>query len=149
VADHPRRSLRENLEALLARSGMPKRTFAQKAGISANTLYLILAGEDNKTRLDVVERIAAVFKVPTWRLLRPGVLEKEPGAPSDTAMDIAATFDALPAERQARAYALIVQLLEFQNEGRREDRPLPSEAPTPAPAPAPPPPGKSLARARP
>jgi transcriptional regulator with XRE-family HTH domain len=148
VTDQPRRSLRENLEALLADSGMPKRTFAQKAGISANTLYLILAGEDNKTRLDVVEKIAAVFKLPTWRLLRPRALDKEPGQPSDTAADIARMFDALPPERQPRAYALIVQLLEFQNEGRREDRRPPSEAPSPAPAPAPPL-EKRLARARP
>jgi len=133
VAD-PKETLRANLEVLMKRAGMTKRTLAQKAEISENTVYLIFRG-GNATGIDIVDRLAAVFKLPAWRLLRPGVLEKAPG-PSETATDLARMFDALPVERQPRAYALMVQLLEFQNEGRREDTPLPSEAPTPAPEPA-------------
>lgn len=143
----PRKVLWLNLEALMRRrwGEVNKRKLARSAEIGETTLKRVIAAGDS-VGLDVIGRLASVFRVPVWCLLKPGAFDQQDADFSDTAHEIGRMFDALPTERQPRAYALIVQLLEFQNEGRREDSVLPSEAPTPAPSPAPQ--GKHPAKAR-
>ncbi len=129
----PRETLWKNLVALMdARwGGVNKRALAQKAGIGEATVYLISSG-DNWISLSVLQKVAAVFKLPAWRLLKPNVLTANEHTISEVAVEIGEMFDKLPEARQLRAYALIVQLLEFSNE-THVDGP-PSEPPTPGPS---------------
>lgn len=143
VPTDPRQTLWENLELLMKRrwGEVNKSRLARDAEIGTTTLKRIVAADDS-VGLDVIRRLAGVFGVSVWRLLKPG-LEGEPRSHSETALEIASLFDRLPPARQARAYALIVQLLEFSNEGRRESDPDVPPSPEPARAPR-----KSPARAR-
>lgn len=144
VAADPRKTLWENLEALMERrwAGVNKSRLARDAEIGTTTLKRVVNSDDS-VGLDVIRRLAGVFGVPVWRLLKPGDDFPEQQA-SERAREIARLFDRLPAPRQARAYALIVQLLEFSTEGSREsDSPAegsressPAAAPSPEPAPA-------------
>ncbi len=123
--------------------GVNKRKLARDAKIGETTMKRIIAAEDS-VGLDVISRLARVFHVPVWCLLKANAFDEQEVALSDTAREIALSFDRLDPEKQPRAYALIVQLLEFGNEG--PGRGSPSETPTPAPAPVPR--GKSPAKGR-
>ncbi len=148
MATDPRKVLWQNLATLMtSRWGeVNKRRLAREAEIGETTMKRIVAADDS-IGLEVINRLARVFRVPVWCLLKAGAFgdQAEPHF-SDTALDIAQMFEDLPVARKPRAYALIVQLLEFQNEGPRQDNGPPSEGPTPGPAPIPQ--GKPRARDR-
>jgi len=124
VAADPRKTLRDNLEALMKRDwgAINKRLLAQKAQIAETTVQNILGGV-NRTRIDMVDRLAGVFKLPAWRLLKPDVLEADQERISDQAMEIGQLFDKLPGDRRPRAHTLIVQLLELRETGTSESTP--------------------------
>ena len=82
-----------------------KRLLAQKAQIAETTVQNILGGV-NQTRIDMVDRLAGVFKLPAWRLLKPDVLEADQERISDEAMEIGQLFDKLPGDRRPRAHTL-------------------------------------------
>ncbi len=108
---------RENLTRLSA-----------KAKIGEASVHRMKAAKTS-IGLDQLIAVGKVFKRAPWQLLdpRPGML-----AFSDEAAKIAALFDSLDEDKQAAAYALILQILDF---GRIV--PTPPGSPTLAPAPSP------------
>ena len=103
--------------------GVNKRRLARSAEIGETTLKRVVESDDS-VGLEVIKSLAGVFRVPVWRLLKPGIFETGDRELSDEAVDLGQLFDRLPAARQPRAYALIVQLLEFGNEGSTQEPPL-------------------------
>lgn len=136
MAADPRKTLWENLETLMKRDwgGVNKSRLSRAAAIGTNTVKRVAAADDS-VGLDIIKRLAGLFRVPVWRLLKPGILETGDRELSDEAVELGQLFDKLPAARQPRAYALMVQLLEFENEGPTWT--IPSQTPSPSPAPAP------------
>lgn len=65
--------------------------------------------------IDVLDPIADHLGVAPWQLLHPDARVK---AFSEPAIETAALIDALPIPQRRAAYAMVVQLLEFQNIGQ-------------------------------
>lgn len=96
-----------------------------------------LKAQGTSVGLDVIDKLADHFKVKPWQLLVPGF---DPDNPPDLAeasvmaRDVAKNFDKITdEERRKRAYALIVQLVEFGAALGKE--PEPSAEPTQTPQP--------------
>jgi hypothetical protein len=125
------------------------RRLSKESGVSESSLYRMKPDFDGWPTLDNVTALARVFRREAWQLLHPRMDAK---ALSDRAMALGALFDTLPLERQARVYALMVQLLEFGNTGRAApvDEPTdePSERPEKPPEDTPPAPRPKRGRAK-
>jgi DNA-binding Xre family transcriptional regulator len=89
---------------------------AKEAGIGDFTVHRLKETDATTVGLDIVDKIAGVFKREPWQLLAP----QGPGQEnlSADARRLAAKFDSLPDEQKNRAYALIEQILEFGNIGQ-------------------------------
>lgn len=96
-----------------------------------------LKAQETSVGLDTLDKLADYFRVKPWQLLIPGFDPDHPPGLVDAsvmAQDIAKMFDKITDEEQRkRAYALIVQLVEFG--ATLEKEPMPSSAPTQAPQP--------------
>jgi transcriptional regulator with XRE-family HTH domain len=130
---NPWQALRANLKALMAKKGMSKRELAKAAEIGENTLYRMFR-EDEGYSLDLIARLAAVFRRQAWELLSPKMGAGEEPL-SELAMLLARSFDALPEEKRAAAYAIIEQVVVLGNTG--PGLPARADAPSPAPPPGP------------
>lgn len=108
-----------------------------KAEIGEQTVHRLLSGE-HWAGLEVISKVASVLDREAWQLLHPESPKAK--ALSDQARRIGEMFDATPDSQKLRVFALIVQILEFGNEGRTG--PAGADEPTDVP-PAPPqtPPG--------
>jgi transcriptional regulator with XRE-family HTH domain len=104
------------------------RRLARESGIGVATIARIKNSEQN-LGVEMVVALARPFRRRPWELLSPNL-----SGYSAEASEIAAAFDELADEPQRRrAYALIVQILEFGNTGGSP----PSQPPTTGPAPSP------------
>jgi hypothetical protein len=116
------------------------RQLAEKAHVGEATIHRFKPEAVNWPGLDAIDKVAGVFRREAWQLLHPRPDAREL---SSSGSEIGHAFDRLPDARKEAAYALIVQILEFGNEGPGPDRP--SSTPTPAPqAPPEKPRGESL-----
>lgn len=152
----PRQTLWTNVEALMVKhwGETNNRRLANEAGIGETTLYRLKKGETSLT-LKVIESLGRVLNRRPWQLLKPGLVVAEEPL-SDLAVAVGAMFDALPPEKQGRAYALITQILEFDaapplhaHGEPPTPAPLPSPSVPPATAPAAPAPRRKRAKAPP
>lgn len=96
-----------------------------------------LKAQATSVGLDTLDKLAQAFSVEPWQLLVPGFDPDAPpgGAqPSPMARDIAQMLDAIEDDgRRQRAYALVVQVLQFGGaDGESETAPTPAPAPTAA-----------------
>jgi hypothetical protein len=97
-----------------------------------------LTGGEHWIGLEALSKVASALDREPWQLLHPE--SPRARALSETARHIGEMFDATPDAQKPRAYALIVQILEFGNAG--STGPAGADEPTDVP-PAPPqtPPG--------
>lgn len=91
---------------------------SRESGVGLGTVAR-LKTDDNSIALDKLDRFAQLFDVEPWQLLKPNFEAGEDRyqqALSPFAMDIARSLDEIadPAA-QARAHALVVQVLQFAN----------------------------------
>lgn len=108
---------------------------SRESGVGLGTVAR-LKSSDSSIALDKLDKLAAVFGVEPWQLLKPGYSPTESaGAFSPLAADIAKALDAVhdPAAQQ-RAYALALQVIGLANS------PVPASqsnghAPIPSPTP--------------
>lgn len=139
----------ENIEALMTAKGTNARRVAALAKVSSATVHK-LKDKSVSPRLDVMDAIARVLGVPTWRLLKPPAEPVELDY-TEEAMEIAALFDAMPrdtprAELERQKASAVVRLV--LSEPTAPVAPEPAPAPTapqsakPAPVPSPVPRGK-------
>lgn len=102
-----------------------------------------MKAQETSVGIDTIDRLADYFRVEPWQLILPGF---DPDRPSPLAnasamgRDIAAQLDALPDEAsRLRAYALILQIIEFGAAPTAKKveapEPAPVESPTPTPLP--------------
>lgn len=97
-----------------------------------------LKAQETSVGLDVVDKIASAFGVESWQLLVPGfdpVALPDLNGASPMAKDIAAMLDAITDEaHRRRAYALVVQALQFGALQVPEKSPEPAASAIAAPA---------------
>jgi hypothetical protein len=76
-----------------------------------------LKAQETSVGVDLIDKVAARFKLEPWQLLVPGFDADRPpelATISPIALDVARMLDAIPDDdRKRRTYALIVQLVEF------------------------------------
>lgn len=104
---------------------------AKHAHVGIATIHRIKA-LDTSIGIDILAELAAVFGKEAWQLLRPETVADELSQP---AAAIGRMFDRVPDGRQAVAFALVSQLLEFENTGPGLPPPFPATTPDPAPPP--------------
>lgn len=131
-----RKILWKNLEALMTSrwGGVNLSRLGREAKIGPSGAHR-LKEQHQSSGIVLVEDLAEVFKLEAWQLLHPEMRSSPPL--SDHAMSVAEMFDRVPVERQAWAYAVISQVLEFGNTGRSgvpfhapsDDPPAPPETP--------------------
>lgn len=63
-------TLATNLRELMRETGMSARAVSSKSGVSLRMINYILIGE-RKATLDVADRIAAVFGINGWQIIKP------------------------------------------------------------------------------
>lgn len=128
MAKDAKEVLWRNIEALmLAKWGRTNLLrLAEAAGVGDTSVHRLKPSDPTSVGLEIIVAIGRVFRRAPYQLLdpRPGVRDL-----SETAAEIGRMFDALEPERQASAYALIVQILEFGRTG-----PPLSAPPSPVPA---------------
>lgn len=102
-----------------------------------NGTAMRLKTQETSVGLDILDKLAQTFDVEPWQLLTPGFdPDSLPGDPaSPMARDVAQMLDAIEDDaRRQRAYALVVQLLQFGGvDGEPETTPGHERAPTLAP----------------
>jgi hypothetical protein len=123
----------KNLEDLMtARWGGPNlRRLAREAGIGPATMARLKL-KDQNLGVEMLVKLGRPFRRQAWELLSPNL-----GGYSAEAAEIAAAFDELADEqKRRRAYALIVQILEFGNTGPLSGPPTLAPEPGPRKSPA-------------
>lgn len=65
-------ALAKNLRLLMDSEGLSEAKAAQKTGVSQKGLNKIL-NENTSATIDIIERIAKAFKIPTWQILTPNL----------------------------------------------------------------------------
>lgn len=102
-----------NLITLMTRmyGGENQNRLARDAGVGVATISRIKA-QGSSVGIDVLEKLAAVFGMDAWQLLRPGGAEECAAPASPLAMDLAYALDRIedPAI-QRKAHAIAVQVL--------------------------------------
>lgn len=100
-----------------------------------------LKAQETSVGVDLIDKVAARFKLQPWQLLVPEFDADNPpelAKISPIALDVARMLDAIPDDdRKRRTYALIVQLVEFGSAARDEPEQSPPESalrPTDKPA---------------
>jgi transcriptional regulator with XRE-family HTH domain len=120
----------KNVRALMMKTWGEEnlRQLARDAGIGTGTAKRI-KDQETSVGVDVLERIARLFKVEPWQLIAEDV-ETGPDL-SPKALDVAMWFDALPPEHQPRAFTINYEI----SRGRWPDDAPPPRAPEPTAAP--------------
>jgi hypothetical protein len=99
-----------------------------------------LKAQETSVGVDLIDKVAARFKLEPWQLLVPGFDADKPpelATISPIALDVARMLDAIPDDdRKRRTYALIVQLVEFGSTHAEPEPqpPEPERQPTQKPA---------------
>lgn len=102
-----------------------------------------MKAQETSVGIDTIDRLADYFMVEPWQLILPGFDPDHSSLLANASAmgrDIAAQLDALPDEAtRLRAYALILQIIEFgaapAAKKAAEPEPAPAELPTQTPHP--------------
>lgn len=112
---------------------------AREAKIGPATASRMKA-QETSVGIDTIDKLADYFRTEPWQLILPGFDPDKPQtlvAASPMAQDVAKLLDAIEDdERRRRAYALILQVIEFgAGPAVEEKTPAPAAEPTPTPVP--------------